>query len=59
LSENEKLVLSLLQRKGGRTLDDLMNESGLGLADMQSCLATLCASSLVYSSGPGRYSAGL
>ena len=57
LSENEKLVLSLLQRKGGRTLDDLMNESGLGLADMQSCLATLCASSLVYSSGPGRYSA--
>jgi DNA processing protein len=59
LSENEKLVLSLLQRRGGRTLDDLMNESGLGFVDLQSCLATLCASSLVFASGPGRYSAGL
>ncbi|MDR1621708.1 MAG: DNA-processing protein DprA [Synergistaceae bacterium] len=59
LSENEKLVLGLLQRKGGRTLDDLMAESGLGFVEMQSCLATLCASSLVYASGPGRYSAGL
>jgi DNA processing protein len=58
LSQNEKLVLELLQRKGGRTLDDLMGESGLGLVEMQSCLATLCASSLVYASGPGRYSAG-
>ncbi|MDR2180958.1 MAG: DNA-processing protein DprA [Synergistaceae bacterium] len=59
LSENEKRVLGLLQRRGGRTLDDLMNESGLTFVDMQSCLATLCASSLVYASGPGRYSAGL
>jgi DNA processing protein len=59
LSENEKLVLGLLQRRGGRTLDDLMSESGLGFVDMQSCLATLSASSLVYASGPGRYSAGL
>ncbi|MDR1977835.1 MAG: DNA-processing protein DprA [Synergistaceae bacterium] len=59
LSEDEKLVLGLLQRKGGRTVDDLMDESGLGFVEMQSCLATLCASSLVYASGPGRYSAGL
>ena len=59
LSENERLVLELLQRKGGRMLDDLMGESGLGLAEVQSCLATLSASSLVYPSGPGRYSAGL
>jgi len=59
LSEQEKFVLELLQRRGGRTLDDLMEESGLGFAEMQSCLATLSASNLVYSSGPGRFSAGL
>ncbi|MDR2175422.1 MAG: DNA-processing protein DprA [Synergistaceae bacterium] len=59
LSANEKAVLELLRRKGGRTLDDLMAESGLGFAEAQSCLAALCAADLVYSSGPGRYSAGL
>ena len=59
LSGNEKLVLGLLQRKGGRMLDDLMRESGLGFVEAQTCLATLCASGLVYASGPGRYSAGL
>jgi len=59
LSGNEKLVLGLLQRKGNRMLDDIMEESGLGFVEAQSCLATLCAASLVYQSGPGRYSAGL
>jgi DNA processing protein len=59
LSENEKLVLNLLQRKGGRTLDDLMAESGLSFVEMQTCLATLSASSFIYASGPGRYSASL
>ena len=59
LSEDEKTVLAFLQRKGGRTLDDLMEESGLGFVRIQACLATLCASNVVYSSGPGRFSAGL
>ena len=40
------------------TLDDLMEESDLGLVEIQTALATLCASGLVYASGPGRYSAG-
>jgi DNA-binding IclR family transcriptional regulator len=52
-------VLELLRRRGGRTLDDLMEESGLNFVEAQSCLATLCAANLVYSPGPGRYSAGL
>ncbi|MDR3230653.1 MAG: DNA-processing protein DprA [Synergistaceae bacterium] len=55
---SEKNVLELLRRRGGRTLDDIMEESGLGFVDAQSCLMTLCASGAVYSSGPGRYSAG-
>ena len=59
LSASEKSVLELLRRKGGRTLDDLMAESGLGFVEVQSCLAALCAANLVYPSGPGRYSAGL
>ena len=40
-------------------LDDLMEESTLGFVEVQMCLATLCAASLAYASGPGRYSAGL
>jgi DNA processing protein len=59
LSEKEKLILGLLQRKGNRTLDDIMEESGLDFVGAQSCLATLCAAGLAYESGPGRYSAGL
>ncbi|MDR2522474.1 MAG: DNA-processing protein DprA [Synergistaceae bacterium] len=55
LSAEEKLILELLHRKGDRTLDDLMAESGLGLVPIQTCLVSLCASGLVYESGPGRY----
>jgi DNA processing protein len=58
LSEKEKILLELLRRKGGRTLDDLMAESGLGFVEAQACLAALSASNLVYSPGPGRFSAG-
>jgi len=56
LSEKDRLILSLLQRKGSRTLDDIMEESSLGFVEAQLCLATLCAVGLVYESGPGRYS---
>jgi DNA processing protein len=58
LSEKDRLIINLLQRKGNRTLDGIMEESGLGFVEAQSCLATLCAASLVYESGPGRYSTG-
>jgi DNA processing protein len=56
LSANEKALLELLRRKGGRTLDDLMAESGLGFVEAQSCLVALSAANLIYPSGPGRYS---
>ncbi|MDR1377919.1 MAG: DNA-processing protein DprA [Synergistaceae bacterium] len=59
LSEKEKLLLELLRRKGGRTLDDLLAESGLSFVEIQMCLAVLTASNLAYSSGPGRFSAGM
>jgi len=57
LTDSEKNVLELLHQRGGRTLDDIMEESGLSFVDVQSCLATLCASGLVCASA-GRYSAG-
>jgi len=59
LSEKDKLILGLLQRKGNRMLDDIMEESGFDFVEAQLCLVTLCAVGLVYESGPGRYSAGL
>jgi len=58
ISEKDRLIINLLQRKGSRTLDDIMEESGLSFVEAQSCLATLCAAGLVYESGPGRYSTG-
>lgn len=58
LSTDEKVVLALLQRQGGRTADDLMAESGLDLAALQGCLMALSAAGLAVPAGPGRYSAG-
>ena len=58
LSTDEKIVLALLQRQGGRTADELMAESGLDFAALQSCLLTLSAAGLAVFAGPGRYSAG-
>jgi DNA processing protein len=57
LSANEKTILELLRRRGERMLDDLMEESGLSIVEVQTCLVTLDAADLVHSSGPGRYSA--
>ena len=59
LSEDDKLILGLLQRKGNRTHDEIIMESGLDFVSAQACLITLCAAGLVYQSGPGRYSASL
>ena len=58
LSTDEKVVLALLQRQGGRTADELMAESGLELATLQGCLMSLSALGLAVPAGPGRYSAG-
>ncbi len=58
LTDAEKSILALLQRRGARTLDDLMEESSLGFVEIQIALTTLCASGVAYASGPGRYSAG-
>ena len=54
---DEKVVLALLQRQGNRTVDELLSESGLDFATLQTCLMTLSASGLAVSGGPGRYSA--
>jgi DNA processing protein len=59
LSEKEKLLLELLRRKGDRTLDDLMAESGLSFVEVQTCLAMLVASRVAFDSGPGRFSASM
>ncbi|NLL36314.1 MAG: DNA-protecting protein DprA [Fretibacterium sp.] len=57
LSTDEKIVLSLLQRQGGRTVDELLAESGLDFPVLQTCLLELAAAHLIVPSGPGRYSA--
>ena len=57
LSADEKVVLALLQRQGNRTVDELLSESGLDFATLQTCLMTLSASGLVLSGGPGPCSA--
>lgn len=57
LTETEDRVFQLLRNRGGRTLDNLMEESGLSFVEIQIALATLCASGIVYASGPGRYNA--
>lgn len=59
LSTDEKIVLALLQRQGGRTADELMAESGLDFAALQGCLLGLSAAGLAVPAGPGRWSAGL
>ena len=56
LSDDDKIIYSLLQRQGGRTLDDLLMESKLDVITVQTSLMTLEADGLIISSS-GRYSA--
>lgn len=56
LSDSEKAVYSLLQRQGGRVLDDIVSESGLEESDVQMALLTLEAEGLITTEA-GRYSA--
>ncbi|MDR1740305.1 MAG: DNA-processing protein DprA [Synergistaceae bacterium] len=57
MSGDEQRVLEILKSKGGRTADEIMAESGLGLQSVQAALATLLAYGFVRESGPGRYGA--
>ncbi|MBR1673231.1 MAG: DNA-processing protein DprA [Fretibacterium sp.] len=57
LTTDERVLLAVLQRQGGRTMDDLLAESGLDFVTLQTCLMTLSANGLAVSSGPGRFSA--
>ena len=59
LSTDEKVVLALLQRQGGRTMDELLAESGLDFVTLQTCMMTLSANGLAIVSGPGRFSASV
>ena len=56
LSDDEKAVYSILQRKGSVTGDDIVAESGLDFMDVSMVLMNLEAEGLISSSG-GRYSA--
>ena len=56
LSDEEKIVFSLLQRQGGRLLDDIVAESKLDFMTVQEALMNLEANGLIINSS-GRYSA--
>ena len=56
LSDEEKIIYSLLQRQGGRLADDLTMESKLDFMTVQEALMNLEADGLIMNSS-GRYSA--
>ena len=58
LEDDDKKVYSLLQRQGGRTLDEIARESGVDAGGVTSALATLEAQKLVVSEGGRYYEAG-
>lgn len=56
LSDDEKVIYGLIQQKGNRLLDDLIDESGKEMGDVISAVVMLQAEGLVVEAG-GRYSA--
>lgn len=56
-SEKEQRILSLLEKSGDRTVDNLAVEGKMSPADVFSSLAALTAAGRVYAAGPGRWSA--
>ena len=56
MSDDEKVIYSLLQKKGSSLLDEIISESGIDAVDVQSALMMLEAEGLVHESS-GRYSA--
>ena len=55
LSDNEKIIYSLLQRQGGRLADEIVLESGLDFMTVQEALMNLAAEGLIIDSS-GRFS---
>lgn len=58
LSEEEKRLYFILRDRGERAVDNLAAQGKMGAADVVRILSLLAARGLVYSSGPGRWSAG-
>lgn len=58
LDDNAKIIYSIIQSKSGITADNLITESGIDFAEIQSALNDLEFCGLVKNSG-GRYSAGI
>ena len=58
LSDDAKIIYSLIQGKSGITIDNLLSESGLDFINIQTALNELEFDGLITNSG-GRYSAGI
>ncbi|MBQ9433573.1 MAG: hypothetical protein IJU26_05070, partial [Synergistaceae bacterium] len=56
LSDDEKVIYALIQKKGHRLMDDLIAESGKDIGDVTMAIVMLQAEGLVVEAG-GRFSA--
>lgn len=57
LTENESLIISELRQQGEKTVDNISLAVKMSAADVMKVVAILSAKGLIYSSGPGRFSA--
>lgn len=57
LSEQERLIINELRFRGERTVDNIASEVKMSAAEVMKIIAVLSAGNLIYSSGPGRFSA--
>lgn len=55
LNETERKLVTLLARGADRTVDNLAEESGIGVQDVFRAMSILSLRGLVRASGPGRY----
>lgn len=56
LNEAEKILIALLTNRADRTIDNMASEAKMSAAEVFKNMSMLSLRSLVYSSGPGRYS---
>ena len=56
ITNDERIILHILNENGNKTIDDIVAESKMSLQEVQFCLSSLIASELVFLSGPGRFS---
>lgn len=57
LTESELLIMDELRRQGEKTVDNISLAVKMSAADVMRIVAILSAKGLIYSSGPGRFSA--